>query len=126
MVNNPYMQYKQTSILTASSENLTLMLYDECLKQIRIAKKYIEEKDIEKKNSALQKAQDIIIELMSTLDMSYEISFNLMRLYEFVCRLLVHANIHNTTKELDDALDLITELREAWAEAIIIHRRDSN
>ncbi|MGI6561614.1 MAG: flagellar export chaperone FliS [Clostridia bacterium] len=126
MVNNPYMQYKQTSILTASSENLTLMLYDECLKQIRIAKKYIEEKDIEKKNSALQKAQDIITELMSTLDMSYEISFNLMRLYEFVCRLLVHANIHNTTKELDDALDLITELREAWAEAIIIHRRDSN
>jgi flagellar protein FliS len=120
------MQYKQTSILTASSENLTLMLYDECLKQIRIAKKYIEEKDIEKKNSALQKAQDIITELMSTLDMSYEISFNLMRLYEFVCRLLVHANIHNTTKELDDALDLITELREAWAEAIIIHRRDSN
>jgi flagellar protein FliS len=126
MVNNPYMQYKQTSILTASSENLTFMLYDECLKQIRIAKKYIEEKDIEKKNSALQKAQDIITELMSTLDMSYEISFNLMRLYEFVCRLLVHANIHNTTKELDDALDLITELREAWAEAIIIHRRDSN
>ncbi|HBN85046.1 MAG TPA: flagellar export chaperone FliS [Clostridiales bacterium] len=121
MLENPYQQYKQISIMTASPGELTLMLYDGCLKQIGLANKFIDSH--EKKNIALQKAQAILTELMSTLDMDYEISYNLFHMYEFIFRLLVHANIKNSKEDLDHASALLSDLRQAWAETVNKHRR---
>lgn len=115
---NPYQQYQEQSIKTASPGELTLMLYNGCIKFINQAKQFIEQKDIEKANNAIIRAQDIIQELLVTLNMGYEISKNLAALYDFMYRRLIDANISKDVEALDEVLDLVTELRDTWKEVI--------
>lgn len=115
---NPYQQYQEQSIKTASPGELTLMLYNGCIKFINQAKQFIEQKDIEKANNAIIRAQDIIQELLVTLNMDYEISKNLAALYDFMYRRLIDANISKDVEALDEVLDLVTELRDTWKEVI--------
>ena len=76
-INNPYQSYQQNSVNTASPGELTLMLYNGCLKFINLAKHAIRSKDIQAKNTNIQKAQKIVQELMVTLNMDLEVSQNM-------------------------------------------------
>ena len=58
--NDTYSMYKQNSIMTSSPEELTLMLYNGLVKFIMQAQKAIEEKDIQKANESIKRAEDII------------------------------------------------------------------
>lgn len=111
-------QYKQNTVYTATPEELTLMLYDGCIKFMNIAKYSIENKDISRSHEALMRAQDIIMELRSTLDTSYDISKNLMQLYDFMRQRLIDANINKDVKPVEEALELMTDLRDTWKEAM--------
>ncbi|MCC5909266.1 MAG: flagellar export chaperone FliS [Clostridiaceae bacterium] len=115
---NPYNQYKENNIKTASPENLTLMLYNGALKFINQGKLFIDEKNVSKSNDAIQKAQAIIQELNITLDMQYEISKNLRSLYTYILDKLVEANISKDKAILDEAGVMVTELRDTWKEAM--------
>ena len=64
---NPYAQYQNSKVLTASPSELTLMLYDGVIKFINIAIAGVEEKDYEKVNLNAKKAQRIIDHLNETL-----------------------------------------------------------
>lgn len=105
--------------MTATPEELTLMLYNGAIKFVNIAKLSIENKNIKKAHEALIRAQDIIIELNATLNMDYEISKNLRSLYEFILDRLVDANIKKEIEPLDEVLELLTELRDTWKEVIV-------
>ena len=122
-VSNPYQSYQQNSVNTASPGELTLMLYNGCLKFIHQAKKAIMDKNIEAKNTNIQKAQNIIQELMVTLNMDVEVSQNLMSLYDYMNRRLIEANIKNDTAILDEVEDLVTEFRDTWKEVIQVNRQ---
>jgi flagellar secretion chaperone FliS len=122
-VNNPYQSYRQNSVNTASPGELTLMLYNGCLKFIHQAKKAIEEKNIEIKNTNIQKAQSIIQELMVTLNMDMEVSKNMMSLYDFMNRRLMEANIKNDASMLAEVEGLVTEFRDTWKEVIQVNRQ---
>ncbi|MFZ5968968.1 MAG: flagellar export chaperone FliS [Bacillota bacterium] len=122
-IKNPYAQYKQNSILTASPEELTLMLYEGMIKFINMAKLYIEEKNMEKAHHANVRAQDIVMELNVTLNMDYEISQNLRSLYSYMYRRLVDANVKKDTAILDEVLEIAAELRDAWKEAMKIAKK---
>ncbi|MCU9612975.1 flagellar export chaperone FliS [Caldibacillus lycopersici] len=122
-INNPYQAYKQNSVTTASPGELTLMLYNGCLKFINLAKHAIQAGNIPEKNSNLQKAQNIISELMATLNMDFEISKQMMALYDFVRRQLIEANIKNDIHALTDAEGIVTEFRDTWKEVIQVNRR---
>lgn len=111
-------QYKQNSIATATPEELTLLLYNGAIKYMNIARIKIEEKNIQEKNSALIRAQDIISELNYSLDMNYEISENLRALYNFVLERLIDANLENNTEYIDEALSIVKDMRETWVEVI--------
>lgn len=111
-------QYKQNTVYSATPEELTLMLYDGCIKFMKIGKYSIENKDIQKAHEALMRAQDIVIELKSTLDTSYEISQNFMKLYDFVMDRLVDGNVKKDVKPIEEALGIMTELRDTWKEAM--------
>lgn len=117
MNSNPYQQYQKQSVMTASSAELLLMLYNGCIKFIKLARQAIEDKDVQKSHNNLIKAQNIILEFMNTLDLDFEVSKSLMPLYEFIYWSLVRANVENDTQKLDEALELVTELRSTWAEA---------
>ncbi len=120
---NPYQHYQEQSVMTASPGELTLMLYNGCIKFINKAKLAIEEKNIQEANNAIIRAQDIIHELMYTLNMDYDISNNLAALYDFMNRRLIDANLSKDTEPLDEVLELVTELRDTWMEVIKKNRK---
>lgn len=122
-VSNPYQSYQQNSVNTASPGELTLMLYNGCLKFIHQAKKAIMDNNIEAKNTNIQKAQNIIQELMVTLNMDVEVSQNMMSLYDYMNRRLIEANVKNETAILDEVEGLVTEFRDTWKEVIQVNRQ---
>lgn len=122
-INNPYAAYKNNSVNTSSPGELTLMLYNGCLKFIEQAKRAIAEENIEEKNMSIQKAQAIVTELMLTLDTSVPVAENMMTLYDFVNSRLIDANIKNDPALLDEASDIIREFRDTWKQVIQINRQ---
>ncbi|MFZ0368804.1 MAG: flagellar export chaperone FliS [Halobacillus sp.] len=115
--------YQNNSVETASPGELTLMLYNGCLKFIKTAKKAIENHDIEKKNTNIQKAQKIIRELMVTMDQDYEVAKDIMPLYDYMNRRLMEANITNDLGILEEVQGLTEEFRDTWKEVILQTRR---
>ena len=122
-VQNPYQSYKQNSVTTASPGELTLMLYNGCIKFIRLAKKAMAEKNIEEKNTNLIKAQKIIQEFMVTLNMDIPVSKDMMSLYDFLHRRLIEANTKNDSAILDEVEGFVTEFRDTWKEVIQLNRQ---
>ncbi|WP_029688931.1 flagellar export chaperone FliS [Thermoanaerobacter sp. A7A] len=115
---NPYQQYKENAILTASPEELVLMLYNGIIRFIEEAKGAIEKKDYMAANNGIQRAQDVITELMLTLDMSYDISQNLYSLYDYMLRRLIDANVKKDVTILEEVKGFAIELRDTWNVAL--------
>lgn len=122
-MNQPHQVYKTNSVTTATPAELTLLLYNGCLKFIKLAERAIEEKNIEARNKNLTKAQDIIHELMVTLNMDIPVSQNLMRMYDYILRRLVDANTKNDITALKEAEDFVTQLRDTWKEAMQLTKK---
>lgn len=125
MTNNPYAKIKNTAIMTASPQELTLMLYDGAIKFGNQAILAIENKDMENANGFIKRVEDIIIELRSTLDMKYDIANNLDLMYDYIYRRLVEGNMKKDKEILIEAIDLIRELRNTWKEAIKIAKHSN-
>lgn len=118
MVNAAAEAYKRQQVLTATPEALTLMLYNGCLRFMKEGREAIEKKEFEQANTSLQKAQNIIAEFRVTLNMDYEISHQLMPLYNYVYDRLVEGNVKADVNMITEAQGIITELRDAWAQAM--------
>jgi len=113
-----YDQYRKASVETVAPEKLLLMLYDGAIKKICNAKIAIGDKDINRAHQEIMKAEDIIMELMCTLNMDYEISNGLFSLYEYLHNQLVQANFKKDIELLDEVEGFLSELRDAWREAM--------
>ncbi|MFJ7699407.1 flagellar export chaperone FliS [Lysinibacillus fusiformis] len=120
---NAFNAYKQNSVTTASPGELTLMLYNGCLKFLNKAKQAINEKNIERKNQYIQRSQAIIGELMSTLNMDFEISKQMLPLYEYMNHRLTEANLKNDLAIIDEVEGLVIEFRDTWKEVLKITRQ---
>ncbi|MFC0187377.1 flagellar export chaperone FliS [Fictibacillus aquaticus] len=120
---NPYQAYQNNSVQTAPPGELTLMLYNGCLKFIAAGKKAIAEGNAEAKNTNLLKAQRIIQEFMVTLDRNVAVSENLMTMYDYMNRRLIEANIKSSEEILSEVEGLVSELRDTWKEVIRINRQ---
>ena len=116
--NQSYQAYQNNAVTTASGAQLTLMLYNGCVKFIQQGMKAMEEKQFEVKNKAIQRAQDIIQELMLTLDQEIEISKQMMPLYEYIHYQLQQGNMKNDITSLEQALELVMEFRDTWKDAM--------
>ncbi|UOQ94388.1 flagellar export chaperone FliS [Halobacillus shinanisalinarum] len=115
--------YQNNSVETASPGELTLMLYNGCIKFIRSAKKAISNGSIEQKNASIQKAQAIIRELMLTMNQDYAVSKEVLPLYDYMNRRLMEANSQNDSAILDEVEGLVTEFRDTWKEVILQTRK---
>ncbi|QCX32357.1 flagellar export chaperone FliS [Caloramator sp. E03] len=111
--------YQQNSVNTASKEKLLLMLYDGLVRFIKQGIIGLEEKNISKSNTNFIKAQNIILEFMSTLNMEVggEISKSLMALYDYMYRRLVEANIKKDKDIAQEVLNFAEDLKETFEEA---------
>ncbi len=110
--------YKAQQIMTASPEQLTLMLYNGAIRFVGEAVLALEEGNIEKAHRANLRAQDIVREFMCTLKMEYEVSQGYYALYDYIEYRLVQANIKKDRDMLEEAKGLLTEMRDTWAEAM--------
>ena len=116
--------YRQQRILNAPPEHLTLMLYNGCLKFIDDGIESLNNKDYEAANNLLQRAQRIISEFRLTLNFDYEISHQLLPLYNYIYDRLVEGNIKSDLAQIEEAKGMITELRDAWVQAMKTYRID--
>lgn len=119
-------QYQESSVYTAGPEELTLMLYNGLIKFLMQARSAIEQKNIEEANKFLIKSQAIIDEFSCTLNLDYEISGNLLAIYDFMSWSLAQENIKKDNTNLESVLKLARELRDTWAEAMKIARQQNN
>jgi len=123
--NKAYSTYQNNTVNTASSGELTLMLYNGCMKFIKQAMKDIGSNNFEAKNTNIQKAQNIIQELMITLDPKAEISKQIMPLYEYMHFQLKEANVKNDPVVLEEVLGFVTEFRDTWKQVLIETRKQN-
>lgn len=100
MINNAAEAYKRQQVMTATPEALTLMLYNGALRFMKEGLEAMEAKEWEHCNNSLQKAQKIILEFQATLKMEYDISKQLMPLYDYVYNGLVEANMKASRRRL--------------------------
>ena len=120
---NPYKSYKENSVTTACPEELVVLMYRGLEKYIKQGQIYIKEGNFEKTNEVLLKAQDIVCELMFSLDMDVEMSGQLYALYDFLLNCLIEGNIKKEISILQQALGIVSGLREAWEDALISVRQ---
>lgn len=119
MANGRFVQeYQKGAVNGASPLQLVIMLYDGAIRFMEAGKYGIEHKDLELQNQNLQKAQRIVMELMSCLDMEKggEIAKNLLALYSYVLNELVEANVGDKIEPIDRCIKILCELRESWVE----------
>ena len=119
-LNNPYEQYKNTQISTATPGQLVVMLYDGAIKFCKMAILGMESENIETASNNLIKVQNIVNELKISLDKKAggDISETLDSLYEYMIRRLVEANMKKDSKIVKEVQVMLEELREAWVDAV--------
>ena len=120
---NPYATYQTNSVTTALPQDLTLMLYEGLIKFSMLAKRAIEQNLIEQKNTNIQKAQAIILELQLTLNQSIALSKDLNNLYDYMQGRLIDANVKNDVVAIEEVIGFAEEFRETWKEAMKLARQ---
>lgn len=110
--------YLRMQVNTASSWELTTLLFNGCIKFMKQALNAIQNDNFEAKNYNIKRATDIINELSFTLDKQYEISHGLNSLYEYMNNKLFVANMKLDTDSLTECIELMTDLRDTWVQSM--------
>lgn len=117
MITSPYQKYQQAQAQTASKPKLLIMLYDGAIRFVKAGLEGIEEKNIEKTNNNLCKAQAVLHELIASLNFEFPISNTLLQVYEYMISQLITANVKKSKETAVEVLEYLTDLREAWLQA---------
>ncbi|MBW5468693.1 flagellar export chaperone FliS [Brevibacillus formosus] len=123
MLQNAAQTYQSNQVTTATPADLTLMLYNGAIKFIKQAKNAIEEQNVAKAHEASLKVQNILYELMSTLNNDYGISKEFFRLYEYMLQRMIEANIRKDLAILNEVEDLFVQFRDTWKEAMLLAKK---
>ena len=117
-VKNPYATYVNSKIMTASPAELTLMLYDGAIKFCNIAVVAIEKKEIEKAHNNIMKAQNIVVELQSTLDHQYSVAEDFDNVYVYLLQRLREANVKKDIQIMEEVITHLRTMRDTWKEVM--------
>ena len=117
-LSNPYAQYRQNSVETATPTRMVVMLYDGAIRFLTQALLEMAEKRYAEQSRLIGKAQSIIAHLHDTLnpDVGQAFAASLLGIYTTLLRTLTEANIRNQPQPVEDAIAVLRELRETWAE----------
>ncbi|HEX6458467.1 MAG TPA: flagellar export chaperone FliS [Thermoleophilaceae bacterium] len=107
--------YKESAILTATPERLVVMLYDGIRRFLLQASVAMREGNIEQSNDRLKRAEAIIDELNTTLDMSQgQVAERLRAIYNFSKRHLMQARLQRDPDMIDEAAKILDTVGDAW------------
>jgi flagellar protein FliS len=113
-----YGAYQRVQAETSSPGEVIVLLYDALLKNLRRGIAAIEAGEPDRVNEALTRAQDIVLELHTSLDASAEIAEQLSPLYAYVFRNLVAANVNKDARTVRELETMIAPMRDAWVVAV--------
>jgi flagellar protein FliS len=117
-VNDPRARYVADAVTTASPARLLVMLYDKLVLDCEQAEQALRAGERHEANQRLQHGQDILMELLSSLDPSaWDGGPALASLYTFLSAELVKANIAADPDKVAECRALVAELRDAWRQA---------
>ena len=110
--------YNQLNLGVDNPAKLVLMMYEGALRFASFAKKAIRENSVEKKVKFINKASNIFLELIRTLDFEKggQIAYYLNGLYAYQIELLAKANVENNEEHIDQVINVLKELIAAWKE----------
>lgn len=118
MQNNAYAQYNKNKIMTATPQELTLMLYDGAIKFCNIAMAGLDEDDIQKTHNNIMKVQAIIEEFQMTLDFKYPVANDFNNVYNYIMTRLREANMTKDKEILEEVSGHLHVMRDTWKEAM--------
>ena len=126
MANPPPNAYLRDAVMTASPEQLHLMLYDGAIRVALQARDAIEAGDFETSYNKLSRAQAIIVEMQNGLrpEVNKELCDRMSSIYAFLYRKLVDASVNRDTQDIDDVLKILRYQRETWVMLIEKVTRD--
>ncbi len=106
----------RTDIETASPHRLILLLIDGAVDKLRAARRAMERSKIADKGANISWAISIIDGLRASLNLEQggELAANLDRLYDYMTRTLVEANLNDDRGKLDEIEALLNQIRSAW------------
>ncbi len=118
-----YQKYQQNQVNMSSPAELTLMLYRGAARFIAASKQAIQDGNLQEAHNSNLRAQDIIRELMITLNMDVPMSQNFYSLYEYMINRLIQANIKKDVEVLDEIKEYCEEFAKTWSEAMKIAKK---
>ena len=124
MENNGYQQYVEQSVNTMTANELLLLLYDELVKRLARCELALNKQNYPLLEESVDRSLAILRYLDDTLDMQYEISGQLHRLYDFFSYELNRVKIGRNAAELAKIRPMLTELRDTFHEADRLSRTE--
>lgn len=115
--NRGYEQYKEQAVMTMTSSEMLLLLYDELLKRLMRAKLALEKKDYELFTASITRCKDIVRYLKNSLDYQYAISRELRRMYDFFLYELSRIEAGRREEVIEELKPLVKDLRDTFEEA---------
>lgn len=112
-INNPYFR---TKVLTASREELRLLLLEGSLRFMRSGREALVNKDWEGVYNGFTQAKAIILELINTLDHAAnpELCARLSALYTYMYSRLTEGSFEKDVTKVDEVIGLMDYERETW------------
>lgn len=108
-------RYASDAAETVSSARLLTMLYDRLVTDLTMAEQAMQRNDIATVGERIGHAQEILLELHSTLDVErWPQGEPLSRLYLWMVGELMQARLKKDPQRVADCRDLLMPLREAW------------
>jgi len=117
--------YRANQVMTADPGTILLMLYQGAIDFLRQAKTGLEKKDMAEKGLYINKTLAILSELLTSLNFEVggEVARNLEGLYLFMIDHITNANLYNDPRLLEEALALLSTLKEGWEGAVTSERK---
>ncbi|MCK9486269.1 MAG: flagellar export chaperone FliS [Dehalococcoidia bacterium] len=115
--------YRRMQTATATPGELISLLYDALVRNLSRAETGLEARDLEQAHAALLKAQDIVLELISSLDTGAEgdpgqMARQIAPLYEYMYHRLLDASLHKDVEPVAEVRRLVQPVRDAWRLAL--------
>ena len=114
----PINTYEENRILSASPLELVQILYTGAARAVQNARQHLRAGDIAARSREITKAQEILLELATSVDPSKapEVGERLLALYDYMQARLIEANTQQKDKPLNEVDSLLHTLQEAWSQ----------
>jgi flagellar protein FliS len=124
---DPYSQYLENQLKTATPGKLLVMTFDAAIRFTRTAQTCMQQHKLDDQNSNIRKVQNLLLELMKSINPTAnpQLASNLDALYTYMFDRLTYANIHDNLPALEEVQGILTDLRSTWADAELSIRQSS-